>query len=1490
VVLLLIITLLSLFSMIAITYVVSAGSHKKAAYALEKGGGYYGTEPKDVADSALYMLLVGTTNPKSPFQFHDILGDMYGHFGLGGKLGTVKEIANGEMIELTLQPTKNLPFGRDTVQEMGYLAGSVITLLNGDGIGLSTNIIWQGLGGTGPGDATVETIRVRPWTADEPRRVIPKTGDRFWINGQPFSGLGFGYNRDSHMLDRTADGINVREAPNFAEVFGKTVTDFRQWQAKIDNDLEFGGANEEFDAPGIDNMFLAYVPADPNQKIIPSFHNAALIKKFGATKKTIFRPMKEENPNFTGSNPRFEATGNTWDVDNDRDGRPDSIWIDPGWPVQVAANGQAYKHLVAVMVRPMDGGINLNVTGNLAHAAPQGAGAPKGGYGLATGPAELDPGPLSKTPGWFQKLLGAQNQKQNIGRYGTDGQPGTPQDQDRLRNSRNQPYPANWTWRADPINARDYGSPPPFLWSTKPIDLDPHTGQPMWDKPSAAGEGANVSPYELDPSRSGPRGPLPYARDALYTYAEYERLIRRNDADVTALPNRLYNNLPEDIRRHPWRVTPESWDLPQPNVQMPKSVRDLTIKQSVVSDPQKARVAKSYVDILRARIKKAGGNEEELISAYCPSEMRAGLRMDLNRPFGNGQDDNHNGIIDEGGAVGAAKGEGDAGEPMPGFGDSNLLNDDPLQHSKNAVRDVYMRNLYTLILAVCLPGDDTYDWNGGAHKQFCDEVAQWVANVCDMRDRDDIMTRFVYDLNPFDGWTPSPALAVFGVERPELIITEALAGHDSRIEVDGGKPVQRVKPQGWVYIELYNPWTDKEPFSGELYQHSNSKQLSTGVVLDQLSPPLNPGDPISAKPVWRIMFHRTTHPELDDVTKTPPEGEESRTFYFDDKPVQLPGDGTRNDWDYFRRTLMPIAPIRPGQFAVIGSRKVQELGQGRQIKLVPSTSSTGCVVDFMGNRVGEDPISHLPPVAIVVDGQRKPGQGDNTRNQAYRPANVTEPGRLYNDYHLNQGNNRNPVQGGYPDFIRDPGTDLAHSYRGEDDEAGSYTPTFDRPLDNWRTDERDLATTGFKPAYRIAHLQRLADPSKPFHARENPFRTIDSMWMDMTKYNSKSETDSLQFTSRERGVTAERLGHKSMLWMQEPREGAGAAGLLSHSFGKRNKALGGEGGDNSTPYPWLTFFNRPFANPMELLMVPRVQSKFLLDSQPNGYGYTVVKPSGGGGMNVYEDPRGHFRHLKNFFFSRSSNSIALSAKDWNMLFEFVGVPSPFAGSEFSGKPENYTDIVGMRPPFFNKMSSYRDPGKLNLNAVSEQEPVAVVGSVQEAARAETMYSNLIRGRNGGESGAFEHPFRSFAAADLEPPAEAGVETRPIDMTIFRAESSAAKRPLFAYNPQAGGNSNPWPNRNPYFYYQSLIRMSTTTTTRSNTYAIWITVGKFEAESVAKSDVYPDGYRLGAELGWDTGNVERHRAFYMIDRTIPVACQPGQINNIHRAIMVSRLID
>ena len=54
--------------------------------------------------------------------------------------------------------------------------------------------------------------------------------------------------------------------------------------------------------------------------------------------------------------------------------------------------------------------------------------------------------------------------------------------------------------------------------------------------------------------------------------------------------------------------------------------------------------------------------------------------------------------------------------------------------------------------------------------------------------------------------------------------------------------------------------------------------------------------------------------------------------------------------------------------------------------------------------------------------------------------------------------------------------------------------------------------------------------------------------------------------------------------------------------------------------------------------------------------------------------------------------------------------------------------------------------------------------------------------------------------------------------------------------------------------------------------------------------HPDGYQLGSELGSDTGEIERHRAFYIFDRTIPVGFQRGQDLNVEDAILVRRFIE
>ena len=139
-----------------------------------------------------------------------------------------------------------------------------------------------------------------------------------------------------------------------------------------------GGADETWDAADYQNMFLAF-PSDG----IPSFHRPALIeywrKNFPDLWKdprfrrlVVLRPLPDDHASFTGGNPQLRA-GNSfdnhlvngpWDVDNDNDGVPDSVWIDLGFPVRSTENGRLYKPLFAVLCVDLDGRINVNAHGN----------------------------------------------------------------------------------------------------------------------------------------------------------------------------------------------------------------------------------------------------------------------------------------------------------------------------------------------------------------------------------------------------------------------------------------------------------------------------------------------------------------------------------------------------------------------------------------------------------------------------------------------------------------------------------------------------------------------------------------------------------------------------------------------------------------------------------------------------------------------------------------------------------------------------------------------------------------------------------------------------------------------------------------------------------------------------------------------------------------------------------------------------------------------
>ena len=61
-----------------------------------------------------------------------------------------------------------------------------------------------------------------------------------------------------------------------------------------------------------------------------------------------------------------------WDVDNDNDGTPDSVWVDLGFSVQTTTDGRRYKPLFAIYCIDLDGKLNLNAHGGISHLVDQG--------------------------------------------------------------------------------------------------------------------------------------------------------------------------------------------------------------------------------------------------------------------------------------------------------------------------------------------------------------------------------------------------------------------------------------------------------------------------------------------------------------------------------------------------------------------------------------------------------------------------------------------------------------------------------------------------------------------------------------------------------------------------------------------------------------------------------------------------------------------------------------------------------------------------------------------------------------------------------------------------------------------------------------------------------------------------------------------------------------------------------------------------------------
>ncbi len=684
---------------------------------------------------------------------------------------------------------------------------------------------------------------------------------RFLMSGVPFSGTGFGYNPTptSGKLDLgydtgtkdfnttgtfSATNLSVALLPNLplSMYANTTVTAIKNAQSNPP-----GGANSDYTAVDYQHMLLAAQLASTTApggiQTIPSFYRPELINywknQIGASswsnlwtaspdlcRKIMLRPIgpaggitNPDHPNFTGSNPNFDPMWNgattatpqpQWDVDNDGDGIPDSVWVDLGLPVRSTADGRLYKPLFAILCTDLDGRINVNAHGcadqsttayTAAVSAPTGHAFASGvtpvlPRGVGYGPAEINPlAILTNNTTLLSNVLTA--------RYPSAGL-GSDLAGKRLSLNKWLLYGGNY-WTGVTNDAGAYGSPPDLL-GTAAIGLD-WGGRALYATASGTvtmGQAYNAttsvaSPYELDLSAKRTRG----LANTPFGAAELERIFRPYDRDAPSLSARLaqatattgvatdsvllQNDSSTPPRPRRFGVTTDSWDLPIPSVAISAdaltaglSVANVTAFMNYVTATAPPLLpAQGVPGVLKLLVMKqliqngstpaaADTQADTIMPVLIAPELLCGRKMDLNRAFGNGRDDNSNNVVDEpqpaetGETVSLFKSTAATGatatppvsyDPTQGFS-SPLIG----ATTSYQARQLYARYLYILAMLLC---DHTYlDSQTGSAANTSRFLAQWAVNVVDFYDRDSIMTPFEYDPQPFNavanptGWRP----------------------------------------------------------------------------------------------------------------------------------------------------------------------------------------------------------------------------------------------------------------------------------------------------------------------------------------------------------------------------------------------------------------------------------------------------------------------------------------------------------------------------------------------------------------------------------------------------------------------------------------------------------------------------------------------------------------------------------------------------------------
>ena len=1078
------------------------------------------------------------------------------------------------------------------------------------------------------------------------------------------------------------------------------------------------------------------------------------------------------------------------------------------------------------------------------------------------------------------------------------------------------------TWVADDYfsNPGRYGSPFDFKGRLR-VWADPATGQPVFYKPfwDETVSGASYDneliddPYEVNFSHGVSQQSTPNAgtivADNLFSPGELEGLLRYFDSDSLKLNRRLVTLLGGVASSNRLSVTTESWDTP-----------------AVVGSAWNDVIGQFAAGISSATSAVRPPSYNRIQDVFAP-ETLMGLKLDLNRPFHDAPEDaNGNGVLDPGedldgnGWLDAEPNDATGLERrqllaqqlyclMVAIAEANgatLTAKDAEQIAQYAVNIVDFRDADSVMTPFDYDvnfGGGSTTWSPTGRVWGCERPELIITETFAWHDR-----KTTYDVMSGSFAQSDRPEGSFYVELASLWNAQAFE-YDSVNVTAVAKSIDESPPPSNMFVDT--------PFHGHLNGQDDSGSLRAEPLPHELIDPGTRGDLLSAAidlekinanndPVWRLVSvdggsafgtdpvlsatHTGSNWALDPSRPGGPTPE--RYFYFT-QPVtntaDLPCHGIPSATAIFWQTSAGGFDPGPGTYGVAGTPRPPPFG----LNVANSAS-------FRAFRGVNGQFGTLTEPLGLVDGAGKSTSNGSMTNDPYDQLVKTLLGAGYVSY--------------------TPGTDPLTS--NPDPNYGSWGNSPNSAID--ATNEPALLTNGTHANYAVVHLQRLANPDADWDATDNPYLTIDCMPVDLTVVNTNGantyddpagnirDDESIDVTTdRQRQFVANTIerggtnaGSSFDIWNRSPVTRTSLTDLHDpNTFRAEDPTFPNNGSDNrrvikdpsvgsyptpvvshqlgnaptaGTRYPWLVFLNRPFVSAAELAMVPVASPFHLTQRHSPATSSSVSTPD-------------FLHHLAGFFESPTPAApwdtvTGRSGTSHPSLLDFVHVPSPYVGLRNTVRlspTANSTALenqLGLDVRPLEQISTFREPGRVNVNTITDSR----------------VWRSLFGSLKAREDPDVEDPsFTGNAlACDYLPGFSTEVFGRtPLDANgQFQSYQASSPREIFEYLPSrqsttrqankvVGGFRDNFAqahrdtDMHPYFRYQTRMQLENLVTVRSNVYAVWVTVGYFDAQS-GGSEITP---------------IKRNRGFYIFDRSIPVAYERGKDHNVRDAILLRRII-